>query len=207
MTSNSVHQSHRMRHGMTLFELLVALAIVIVLLGLTYPSLQQLVRDNQITSTTEDLRAIITETRIRAIENGVTYEFRFEPSGQRFVVLPADSGLAQAASGTAPAGATPTTANQFWKVSGKLPDELHIQAQGGATVASQTLPSDYFVGLDDAAQLGQVSWSAPLLFLPDGSSSDESLEVMHTDKEHFVTLSIRGLTGAVSVSRIQRGAN
>ena len=205
MSCHTLSSKNHDRHGMTLFELLVALAILIVLLGMTYPSLRQLVQDNQLVSASENLRSALVQARVRAIENGVTYEFRFEPFGQRFVILPADSGLAQAGTESAPTGATPTTSNEFWKVSGLLPEQLHLQAEGGGNVDSQTLPGDFFIGLDDAAELGQVSWSSPLQFLPDGSTTDEVIEVFDTDREYFIGLQIRGLTGAVALSTVQRG--
>lgn len=61
---------HGAAGGFTLVELLVTLAVLAILLGLSFPSLSTLVRDAHVTAASSSLRAALLITRSEAIKSG-----------------------------------------------------------------------------------------------------------------------------------------
>lgn len=187
----------------TLLEMIVTLTVLLGLLSLVIPSARRLIANHELKDVSEQVRARVAHARINAIDHGITYQFRYEPYGQRFVVLPADQGLAEVE------GPSPTTvamtSQQFLKLAGKLPEDMRFQAVSGQTVAAETLTAEVFEGLPDAYELSQLAWSPPLLFYADGTADDGAFEIVDEDRETHTELRVRGLTGVVSVSDIIGG--
>jgi prepilin-type N-terminal cleavage/methylation domain-containing protein len=188
--------------GFTLFELLIVLAILTTIVALSWPALEQFYTDYRVRQGGHLVQARMAGARVHAIDTGVDYQFRFEPGGQRFLILPNDT---QAL--LSPTGATQTggATRRIPKIAGRLPSpKAHFDpaSTGGST--GQQVPSDWLSGIKDAGDLNSVNWSAPILFHADGSATNA--QVMIADnKSRFVTVTIRALTGGVSVSNIANG--
>jgi hypothetical protein len=60
-------------------------------------------------------------------------------------------------------------------------------------------------GLASADEFASVNWSAPVVFHPDGTAGMARI-VIRDKKSRIVTVSVRALTGGVSVSKIENGA-
>lgn len=65
----------------------------------------------------------------------------------------------------------------------------------------QQISADALSGLPEAGKLASVSWSGPILFHPNGSATDATVDLIDRQRQH-ITLRIRGITGGVSVSRL-----
>lgn len=57
--------------GFTIIELMVTIAVVAILLTLAVPSLQKIIRDNRVTSQSNEVVALINLTRNEAIRRGI----------------------------------------------------------------------------------------------------------------------------------------
>jgi prepilin-type N-terminal cleavage/methylation domain-containing protein len=119
--------------GFTLVEMLLVLAVLMMMAGLVWPSVTRLYSEHSLRQAAEGVRVRLTAARVNAIATGIAYQFRFEPSGRRFVVLPVSSDDA--------AGTPGQSTRPAWKVSGALPYkvqfELPLNPQAAATIPVQ----------------------------------------------------------------------
>lgn len=191
------------RRGYTLVELLLALAVLTVLAGVTLPSALRLYADTQIHEVAEQVRSQLAGTRVRAIEGGLAYQFRFEPNGRWYVSVPFErefEGSNTNASGTGGTAGVGT----FTRFAGKLPSGMHFTACcTGADSKGAQLDSSVFGDLPDAdEELAGVDWSPAILFYADGSAVDGAFEVADT-RGMAIRLSVRGLTGGVKFGELR----
>lgn len=183
------HTDHRqtgIRSGYTLIEILLALAVMIVLMAMVSAPVMENWRDQRTGASTEDVRSLLAGTRILALDRDETWQFVFEPGGTRYLRVPHS---------TATEAASSTTANQG-KKSGTLPPDITFGESEG--VAS-TVESNLLAGLSDAGELSGISWSAPVLFYSDGTSTDTNFEIVDV-YGNARTVSVRELTGGVTVT-------
>ena len=181
--------------GYTLLELLFVLAILLLLAGMAWPRVQGLYERHQLQSATEDVRVRLTGTRFRAIDSGLIYQFRYEPGGQNYIVVPYD-----VVTGTS---ADEGTQQQPPTYVGRLPASMRFEAPDGVAVTTEQMGSGGLAYIDTAGELRDTAWSAPILFIPDGTATDDAFDVID-EEDRFMRLSVRGLTAAVTVSQIVR---
>lgn len=191
------------RQGVTLLEMLIALAILIVLVSLTYPSARRLLLNFDLKEASQGVRDGLGRARNRAVQEGVTYQARFALNGQWFAIIPQDTGLSTTAgTETTNANLANTTSDTIWKLTGKLPEDLEFRYVSDQQVMAATVPSEMFVGLSNASELAQIQWGPAILFRPDGTADDMVVEIFHPEQKRVVQVYIRGLTGAVSLSGV-----
>jgi prepilin-type N-terminal cleavage/methylation domain-containing protein len=203
----------RPRFGYTLLELAVTLAIVVVLASLTWPALLGYMGERTIREEAHRVRIEAAGARIKAIDNGLTYQFRYEPGGRWFVVLPYDrpdvgSGTAAAASGAA---ATPAPSAPI--VSGELPERCRFEfpletnpAHGGQQpITTERLPEEWLALVPEGALLQQASWSPAIRFFPDGTADDATLAIID-EEGRKAEIWVRGLTGTVEAGQVRMEA-
>ena len=78
----------RRRTAFTLLELLVAIAILVLMAALVAPNVVNQMRETRVAQAAESIRDIISRSRTLALDAGIDYQFRYEPNGRKFVVLP-----------------------------------------------------------------------------------------------------------------------
>jgi prepilin-type N-terminal cleavage/methylation domain-containing protein len=179
------------RRGYTFIELLLVLAILAAIAGIAWPAVIRFTGERAIKDASEQVRAELDRTRFRAINSGLTYQFRYEPNGRRFLAVPAERDLVQTAN--AAAGAQ-TGLPAF---SGEIADGLTLQPPPGVLPAGELLSTDWLVGLPDGIVLGQARWSAPIYYRPDGTATYDLFRVVD-EQGRFIELSVRELTGAAT---------
>lgn len=187
--------------GFTLLELLLVLAVLVTVVSLTWPSVVRYVREQDILEGAETTRAAAAGTRIKAIDTGLTYQFRYEPEGRRFVVIPFDPPETIAASSTVTDGSVST----FPVLSGQLSEECRFVVPADQPIVSEGLPPESFAGLPNAGELQAAAWGPPILFFPDGTAADATFGIVNED-ELRLDLSVRGLTGTLSISPLRKEA-
>ena len=82
-----------------------------------------------------------------------------------------------------------------------LPEGLTFSEEDRLTTATrEPLSAKDLEGLPNSGELNGVSWSASILFFPDGSATAVSFQVID-EQAGERTVTLRDLTGGVSVSR------
>lgn len=182
---NSIRMASR-RSGYTLIEVLLAVIILSILASLAASPLMQSWRDQRTGSATEEVRALLAGTRILALDQDRTWQFVYEPGGTHYLRVPR----------SAPEEGTSGETTNQGKHSGLLPTEITFgESTGGA---ASSISPDLLDGLADSGELSGVSWSAPILFYSDGTSSEATFEI-YDDYGNARTISVRDLTGGVTV--------
>lgn len=189
---------HR-RRAFTMFEVLLVMAVVVMILGLAWPVLDRYRSEYRLRQGGLLIQSRLSSARVHAIDTGVPYEFRYEPGGQKFLVLPHDE---QALHAQQVAGSHGPA-----KIAGRLPSpQAQFDATAPGASGGQQIPGDWLTGIAAASEFSGATWSAPILFYPDGTAAHATLTI-RDKKSQSVTVSVRPLTGAVSVSKIVRGAH
>ena len=195
------------RPGYTLVELLLALAVLAMLGGIVIPPALRMYADSRLLEVSEQVRFQVGSTRARAIEGGLVYQFRFEPGGRNYIAVPFEREF-EASDLTSTGSGMTTGLGAFTRYAGELPEGFRFIDDATASTSSapqpnsgQGLSEEAFGELPNATALAGLSWSQPILFVPDGAAVDYAFEVAD-NRDQAVRLEIRGLTGATSVSRI-----
>ena len=136
-----------------------------------------------------------------ALDSGVTYQFRFEPEGQHYLMIPYESDVLAAPDASSGDSAS-TLGGASFKYAGKLPEDIRFAFEEDVDGTAERLPDELLDGLPDAHDLKDAAWSPPLLFYPDGTAIDAAFRAIDS-KSQLVRLSVRGLTGAVTVSSVE----
>ena len=155
----------RSRSAYTLVELLLVLAILGLIAAAAWPSVLRMQADHDLSAAMEDVRQQLGNARTWAIHSGLTYQFRFEPNGQRFCVIPfeAEQSSAAASNGNVPPMIMHRSAGAVAK---KL---TFLSVNSGGLPPGQKIPNTAFQGLPNAGELAGVGWSGPLVFTPEGT--------------------------------------
>ena len=67
--------------GFTLAEAMIVAAIILVVAGLSIPSLSRTIDNSQLKGATQELAAVYQDTRLRATQNNTSYEVLVSPPG------------------------------------------------------------------------------------------------------------------------------
>ncbi|QDU37745.1 hypothetical protein Mal4_20620 [Maioricimonas rarisocia] len=206
-------RTSRRRAGFTLFELVLVLAALVVVLGISVPVMTRFIAEQTLRDDVEDVRTELGGTRYKAIDAGLVYQFRFEPGGQKYVVLPFDRvEMSSETSADGQAMVNAVASGMVRVYSGELSSTSRFEAEPETQSLSETgvlpteqLPDEWLVLLPDGSSLKQTAWSLPILFYPDGTAEDATFRIVDEDAR-YQTISLRGLTGSVSVLPVEREA-
>ena len=190
----------RPRVGFTLLELLIVMGILVIMTGLIAPTVVRQVRETRVAQAAESVRETIARSRTLALDVGIDYQFRFEPNGRHFVVLPLEL---EPADTNSTVGESDTS--NYLRLAGELSEDFRLQATSDRPTV-ETLEVAWFGKLENALQLSDALWSSPVIFHFDGTAADAGFRVT-TDEKLTVDLSVRGLTGSVAVSRVYTEAD
>jgi hypothetical protein len=176
----------------------LVLALLVVLGAISAPLLGGSFARAKLQGAGDLVRAAWSRARLAAMESGQAYVFRFQPNGNEYqIVTLADLG-------TAAAEALPvvdTTIEQKPEDILRLPEnrlpEGVIFAAGEVSASSQVLA---IVGNSNGG-----SWSSPILFHPNGTTSDATL-VLANDAQQTIRVTLRGLTGISNVTEVGKEA-
>jgi len=176
---------------------LMVLAVLVMIVGLLWPALENLHAEYSLRQAGQLVQARMAGARVHAIDLGAPYQFRYEPGGRHFLVVPYDRQLLTSQS----TGGTTKTP----RVAGILPSaRAAFDLTGAAATGGVPVAAEWLTGFANADEFVSVNWSAPVVFHPDGTASMARV-VIRDNKSRFVTVSVRPLTGGVSVSKIENG--
>ena len=183
-----------MRRGYTLMEMLLVLAILVAAAALSMPSLRSVMRSTTLNAAADAVRTAWTSAHVKAMKTGRIQVFRYDMGGRKYILEPyvgEDDELEGAATdeAAAAAGLSPVQERE-------LPD-------GTTFVAGDSLSDSRGTAAAEAptASGTEANWSQPILFYPDGTSSDAYV-VVGDDEERGIRVDLRGMTGAAKVGSI-----
>ncbi len=193
------------RSAMTLVELLLVLVLLVVIGSLAAPLYEGSFSSLRLRRGTDQVLASWSEARTHAIEAGKIYQFRFEPEGGKYRVDPWAGGLElESPEDERFETSRNTTEDQTleerefanWKLEESLPEEIVFSS--AESVTEDQLEQRTVTRLD---QESNTEWSSPILFYPDGSTSDASL-LIKSGKELYRRATLRALTGVARASEL-----
>jgi prepilin-type N-terminal cleavage/methylation domain-containing protein len=184
--------------GYTLLELLIVVALLGIAMSFALPSLGRFSQRGHLLDAARQLRAELLGARLAAIESGNPAWFSFQPGSGSYNVTTTDRA----------AGRDQLAGNPLIGASGDL---LADQGAMFADQEPQALPAGVvFLNALDGARPAAASdsgaargdWSTPLIFYPNGRALNSRILLA---LDHYrVELTVRGLTGTVQISPIQR---
>ncbi len=198
------------RRGFTLVEMLLVLTVLLILAGISYVVLSTQYDEYALKDATEQVRTNLANTRNLAVESGVTYQFRYEPNGRRYVIIPyeVDSDAISDSQDPRSSG-TGSLAQRYRMISSQLPKGTTFAKADDPGVTSATeqvipIAKEFLQAMPNPTALQGVGWGNPILFLPDGTATATTFRVQD-EKKRYRELSVRELTAAVSVGPVTLG--
>jgi hypothetical protein len=198
--------------GITLLELLLVLALLVIFAGMAWPSLQRPF-DNQRLRTSGDLiRSEWSKARVKAMDSGLIHVFTYDPANGSFQIQPwagFDAGLE--GNGTAMMFATTsldmvTTPTEPMIGGQQLPEGISfsgLETVGDSRTEAALSTADSSAS-GGTAQVRTAQDVTPILFYPDGTTSTARL-ILANRHDRYLIVELRGLTGVVKVSDVLSG--
>jgi Tfp pilus assembly protein FimT len=172
---------------MTLIELLLVLALLVVLGAISIPLLEGSFSRAALYGAGDLLRGAWAKARLTAMQSGQTHAFRYEPLGGRFQIVALNSLGAPEHSELAMED--PETREETTEIvrlsQNRLPDGIVFNS-GNVASSAKTLAT-----MPLTAESG---WSTPILFHPDGTTSDATV-LLASEDQMAIRVTLRGLTG------------
>jgi hypothetical protein len=174
------------------------LALLVIIGAMAAPIMEGSFSRAGLQSGAELVRGALARARLAAMESGQTYVFRFEPRASRFQIIALDQLGLPGSEMIAPEdpSAEHDVADMLRLPSSRLPDGVTFAA-GDIADSSQVLAT--------LGATNQSAWSAPILFHPDGTTSDASI-VLANASLNTVRVTLRGLTGITNTSEVGKEA-
>jgi prepilin-type N-terminal cleavage/methylation domain-containing protein len=206
------------RHGYTLLEILLVLALLVIFAALAIPALIRPLEGQRVRKAADGVQAAWIRASNESVKSGQMYLFRYEPQGRGFTIEPwasaddyletgdtsyATPGVTRGPTASAPPGQLGSTTAApgemlptGWK---QLPEG--IMFVGGQTVPETRASVAGVAGTSGVeASAGPVSGEAPpILFYPDGTCSTAEVTIAN-EAGICVTIRLRGLTATTEVS-------
>ena len=177
-------RNHR-RAGYTLMELIIVMAILLILGAMLAPTFSATSRDSRVKTGADIVRGRMDEARANAIEDARPYRFSISADGSRVRVTPEgfEEGMVQPAN---------DDENPPFFAEDELPK--------GVTAVP--------IGDGAGPMADGDGWVRLATFLPDGTCKEDHaiLEVREAGV-HPMVVTLRGLTGSVSVKAGKTGVN
>ncbi|HSG71090.1 MAG TPA: hypothetical protein VLA12_11780, partial [Planctomycetaceae bacterium] len=170
--------------------------VILLIVGMVWPNLLAYMQTATLRDHSRTVAETISHTRLGAIDYGVPHQFFYEPDGTHYLML---------ASEDDPASGSDESTTSVIKIPGKageLPEGYSFKTPAGIEASQVTLSRESLAKVTNAESFSGVTWATPAVFYPDGSGTDYRFE-MENDSGHFITVSIRSLTGAATLSPIQ----
>ena len=190
MADSLLKPSPARRGAFTLLELLLVLSLLVVGLAMSWPVLQGTWDDLRLRKGADQVRTALGKTRLAAVTSGQIHVFRFQLGGDQYGVSTwagADAALDATEDGDASA------------------PQLHQLPEDVTFIAAPGLASDDDLSADGIERFEETDgWSSPIMFYPDGTSTDARLAIAGIDGR-YVAVELRGLTGTVRTGKVTAG--
>jgi prepilin-type N-terminal cleavage/methylation domain-containing protein len=176
------------RPAYTLFELVLVIALIGILLGLTYPSVDAMYAHLKLKAAADAVRGALATARAHAMDDARSYRFAVVANQGNYRVAPDGS---EFWSGGEPPAAGDSSSPPLL-LEDALPRGIAFTldaSRGGSSGGDTILPP----GSVDPGQ-----WSRVVAFLPDGTAT-EDVQITLQLNARVLVLRLRALTGVVTV--------
>jgi prepilin-type N-terminal cleavage/methylation domain-containing protein len=170
------------RSGYTLIELALVLAVLVIVAALTFPLIEPMLSENNVTASRDMVRARWADARGRALEEGRPYRFAVTEGTGKFRIAP-DDDMYWSGSNTGVGGAD----DKPLILEGELPEGVLFTTSASA-----------FSGATAAPAPGSDWGLAVAVFLPNGAARDDAQIFFGKAGQRVLGLQLRGLTGSVT---------
>lgn len=169
------------RHGYTLFEVVLVLAVILIAVSLSMPAIDALLASNKVAAARDMVRTQWAEMRARALEEGRPYRFAVTENTGKFRVAPDDDAYWSGGSRNQDADDKPLI------IEGELPEGVLFTTSEAA-----------FAGTEQAPAPGPEWGLTVAVYLADGIGRDDAEVYFGKAGQRALGLRLRGLTGAVT---------
>ena len=188
------YSDFKARPAFTLGELLLVMAVLIIVIGVTTPSINRMFQRQALDRGADRLRAAMGKARISAIKNGDVYAVFISRGGNWYDVGP--------------------YANSQTQIARAQRDVAFVERQGNSSFEDNMLPRGVSFASSDAAsdsrseeliaEYGaQGNGLQQVLFYPDGTSQDASV-IVQNESGGLIEVQLRGLTGISKSVRLKQ---
>jgi len=185
------------RPALTLFEVLLVLALMVVIGAVAMPLVSNSLAWARLENSGELVRAAWGKARLAAMQAGEPYVFRYEPKGSRYQIVLLSAITAEDADDVNSLPPLDEDDAEYAEA-----DMLRLQK---SRLATDIVFADGNVAavpqLAGAAAAIQGGWSQPIVFYPDGTTSDAVVLIANASDES-IRVTLRGLTGISRASEV-----
>jgi hypothetical protein len=182
----------RRRPAVTLLELVLVCAIMVMFAAITYPAIDAMYAGTRLQGASDAIRAAWSEAQGRSVNEGRAYRVAVLPGKGNYRVAPDSSEFWTGDGGHADSDPD----NPAFILENSLPKGIVFPEDGGnvpeVSVNESSLP-------DGTVSIGQ--WVTQVTFLPDGTALDDAEVVLQYPGTRPITLRLRALTGSTTVLR------
>ena len=171
------------RSGYTLFELVIVLALIVVAAALSFPLIEPMLSENNVTAARDMVRARWAEMRGRAMAEGRAYRFAVTENTGKFRVAPDD--------------------DAYWsgQTDGQDEDEKPLIVEGELPEGVLfTSTETAFTGATEAPAPGPDWGLVVAVYLSEGTARDDAKIYFGKAGQRVLGLQLRALTGAISAT-------
>ena len=195
------------RAGFTLLELLLVLGLLLLVAAWIAPEWRWQVAGRRLESAAKDLRSVLRETRLRAVEDGTAYVFEIVPGSGHYRVVPAAErepgaeGLGQG--GMAVEGQAED--RDGWRLESVLPDGLRLaEVESEPALAGRMSGGEEPTISADDGPPPEQAWVVWAVFYPQGTATDAEMFVEDAAHELRWRLSLRGLVARATIADVSQ---
>ncbi|MFW6170898.1 MAG: prepilin-type N-terminal cleavage/methylation domain-containing protein [Planctomycetota bacterium] len=209
--------------GFTLLELLIVLVLLAFMVAITWPLLRKPLQRSLTQQAARQLRKDLAQARLNAIESGRTMAIQYELDGGSYRIAPADTLSGDGSSAATLEDERNSTAARNDGDGSRIQLVIHGELEDGvvfgdaAAIEQTDFPAGSTLGAmlaDEMAETEEVeplveqveretSWSPAALIYPTGRADNTSFLLLDP-KNYMVTITLRGLTGAVSIGPLRQ---
>jgi type II secretory pathway pseudopilin PulG len=193
------------RKGYTLLELVLVCLLITIVAALGLPYVLNMSGPYRMNAAVDSVRSAWAQARGRAIEEGRPYRFAVIPGTGYYRVAPDDNDFWSGSSSPAFDPHKPSLVLER-----ALPRGVRFAvASGGQSAAAPSSGKEEGGGLDDGMTPPQPrppsEYTSPIVFLPNGTAREDAEVRFSVRGAKEKTLSLRGLTGVVTVKSDKGG--
>jgi prepilin-type N-terminal cleavage/methylation domain-containing protein len=178
------------RRAFTLMEIVLTMAIMVMIVAIGYPSFEALSSGIKVEGASDAVRGAWAEAQAHAVNEGRAYRFAVIPNKGNFRIAPDSSDYW---GGSVPAPDDPDNAPLVLERA--LPKGMIFTGDGSTASAGG---DDTVLAEGDS---GSGQWVTTVVFLPDGTVSDDVDLTLRYENARPITLHLRALTGVVTAQR------